>query len=320
MLHAVSGAVIRTSTDTPARQFHHAKSLAQWNAVVDAAFHDISVISAQERFSGCLGHCNISSLELFRIRALSSQVRKRIHRGNAATSGTMLVHLQSKGTSINAQGKRLGRLRCGEAVLCDPDDDYSVEFESAYEMFVLKLPTALIAAHDPDVDLEDVTVQRLDVHRSGLLLAFLGAAWGQADCLHRDPDWCECVAQTSVDLLVRAIRQSDQVGMVVSPRDFPRTVLSYIRHNLTDPSLRTSVVAETLGVSSRTVQSVFERMATTTSAFILSERLRLAAQRLRGSHASITQVALDVGFNDPAYFSRCFHRAYGLTPREYSRR
>lgn len=288
--------------------------------MVDAAFHDLSVVSVNERFSGYLGRCNINSLELFRIRAPPSQVRKTIRAENACASGTMLVHLQSRGTSVNSQGNRLGRLRCGEAALCDPDEDYSVEFESTYEMFVLKCPIALIAARHPGLDLADVTIRRLDVHGSGLLLAFLAAAWGQADCLQRDPDWCECVVQTSLDLLGRAIRWSDQVEMTVSPREFPRTVLGYIRRNVTDPSLRTSGVAEALGVSSRTVQSVFERMATTTSAFILSERLRLAAERLRVSHASITQVALDCGFNDPAYFSRCFHKHYGQTPREYSRR
>lgn len=302
------------------QQCTRVNSLAEWNAVVDSTFCNTSVLSDNRKFSGYLGRCQINDLELFRIRAQPSQVRKRIRAEHARASGMMLVHLQSKGTSINAQGNRRGRLQCGEAVLCDPDEDYSVDFESVYEMFVLRFPGALIAAQHPGLDLADVTARRLDVHRSRLLLAFLSAAWGQLDCLEHDPDWCECINETALDLLARAIRRSDEVRLPGATRGPHTSVLNYIRSNLTDPSLRTSMVAEAVGVSSRTVQSVFEQMATTASAFILSQRMRLAAQRLRGHHASITEISLDCGFNDPAYFSRCFRRHYGLTPRDYSRR
>lgn len=301
-------------------QVNRARTLVDWNTVVDAAFHDIAVLADSQRFCGYLGRCHINGLDLFQIRAHSSQVRKRICPERTDTSGTILVHLQSKGTSTNTQGKRCERLQCGEAVLCNPDDDYSVDFDSAYEMLVLRIPTAVIAARHPNVYLEELTARRLDAHRSRLLLAFLRTAWSQLDCLEGDPDWHECVSETILDLLARAIRRSGEIRGIGSPRGLDSAVLDYIRRNITDPSLRTSSVAESFGVSTRTVQYVFERMATTSSAFILSLRLRLAAEWLRGTHGSITQIALESGFNDPAYFARCFRKQYGVTPREYAHR
>jgi len=60
-------------------------------------------------------------------------------------------------------------------------------------------------------------------------------------------------------------------------------------------------------------------MSTTASAFILEQRLKRAAERLRAERGrtSITQIAYDCGFSDSAYFSRCFHKLYGVSPRAY---
>lgn len=51
---------------------------------------------------------------------------------------------------------------------------------------------------------------------------------------------------------------------------------------------------------------------------MISARLLLEAQRnLRYTEATAAQIALDLGFRDPAYFSRFFRRLTGLTPRRY---
>ena len=35
------------------------------------------------------------------------------------------------------------------------------------------------------------------------------------------------------------------------------------------------------------------------------------------SKIRITDLAVAVGFNDPKYFSTCFKKKYGMTPKEY---
>lgn len=55
-------------------------------------------------------------------------------------------------------------------------------------------------------------------------------------------------------------------------------------------------------------------------AYLLTLRLERAAGLLRSEQSSITQVALDCGFNDSTYFARQFRRRYGCTPRDYRQR
>ena len=46
-------------------------------------------------------------------------------------------------------------------------------------------------------------------------------------------------------------------------------------------------------------------------------RLHLAARRLVGGSAGISEIAFGVGFSSPAHFSARFRERFGMTPREY---
>jgi AraC-like DNA-binding protein len=53
--------------------------------------------------------------------------------------------------------------------------------------------------------------------------------------------------------------------------------------------------------------------------WLLRARLREAAQRLAGSRAPVTTIALDVGFEDLSNFIRSFRAEFGLSPRQWRR-
>ena len=46
-------------------------------------------------------------------------------------------------------------------------------------------------------------------------------------------------------------------------------------------------------------------------------RLESAAQLLRESQLTISEITARVGFNSNSYFSTCFKALYGVTPRNY---
>lgn len=54
--------------------------------------------------------------------------------------------------------------------------------------------------------------------------------------------------------------------------------------------------------------------------YLLRARLRAAARRLLAEDTEVTQIALDVGFNDVSNFVRTFGRAAGMSPTNFRRR
>jgi AraC family transcriptional regulator len=51
--------------------------------------------------------------------------------------------------------------------------------------------------------------------------------------------------------------------------------------------------------------------------WIMRARLREAARRLASSREPITEIALDVGFEDLSNFIRSFRAEFGISPRRY---
>ena len=51
--------------------------------------------------------------------------------------------------------------------------------------------------------------------------------------------------------------------------------------------------------------------------FINIQRLNQATQLLNKTDANISEIAYQVGFNDPSYFNKCFKKQFGCTPKEY---
>lgn len=54
--------------------------------------------------------------------------------------------------------------------------------------------------------------------------------------------------------------------------------------------------------------------------FLIRQRIRRACRLLDSTPAAVAAIATEVGFDDPYYFSRCFHRVMGHSPRAYRKR
>ncbi len=297
------------------------QDLESWNEIIGETFTGC-VVNATERFSGGeLRSCRIGELKIVNIRAQPSIVGRWLAGGPGHDSGAVLLRLQAAGRSINRQGGVTTVAEPGEGVVCDPDRRYTVEFQTAFEIFLIELPLISVLAREPGFDLEGFACHKLETRRSQLLLAFLQSAWQQWDSLAHDADWRDCVSRTTEDLAIRAICKAGGHEGGGASAELRRAVLEHIRQNLADSELRTSSIARALNVSARSVQNVFERRAITASGFILEQRLARAAERLirEPCRQSITELAFDCGFSDSAYFSRCFSRRFGVAPREYRR-
>ena len=103
---------------------------------------------------------------------------------------------------------------------------------------------------------------------------------------------------------------------------FLREAVESVNRHLSDSSYSITQLTEELCTSRTTL---FKRLKTLTgmnaSNFIADIRLRAACRILSQTSADstfrISDLAYSVGFNDPKYFSVCFKKKYGVTPRDY---
>jgi AraC family transcriptional activator of pobA len=79
--------------------------------------------------------------------------------------------------------------------------------------------------------------------------------------------------------------------------------------------------ARHLGLSETSLNRLCRRLADSTAFDLIQQRLALEARRrLVYSPSSVSSIADELGFKDPAYFSRFFRRHSGISPVEFRRR
>ncbi len=108
-----------------------------------------------------------------------------------------------------------------------------------------------------------------------------------------------------------------QPGCSSSP--LVRQSLAYLHQNYTSPISRKDV-ADAVNVSENYFTEVFrQEMHLTPWEYLSRLRIRAACQMLLETDDSVKAVAMRIGYNDPAYFSRVFHKMVGVSPRDYRR-
>lgn len=76
-------------------------------------------------------------------------------------------------------------------------------------------------------------------------------------------------------------------------------------------------VARTVGINARTLQRRLARHRRTYRQLVDEVRLEIACSLLKAQDKSIGQIAVELGYSDPAHFTRAFGRMTGVTPRGY---
>jgi AraC-like DNA-binding protein len=80
------------------------------------------------------------------------------------------------------------------------------------------------------------------------------------------------------------------------------------------------IVAETLGMSCRSLRRRLMEDGTTWRSVVQDEKFAKAAELLQRGNASVGQIARELGFSDPAHFTRFFRSRAGVVPSRWQRR
>lgn len=102
---------------------------------------------------------------------------------------------------------------------------------------------------------------------------------------------------------------------------FKEKVLGILRNLYRNPDLDVNVLCQAMGMSKTLLNTrLQEAFGQSTGQLIRTYRLTLAREMLEsGSGVTVAEVAYDVGFNDPKYFTRCFTKEFGIPPSAASK-
>ena len=97
-----------------------------------------------------------------------------------------------------------------------------------------------------------------------------------------------------------------------------KRALHYIDQNYTDENLSLNAVAKAANISPNYFSGVFsQEMGQTFVEYLTEKRMARAKELLRYSGKRSSEVAYEVGYRDPRYFSFLFKKTQGCTPSSY---
>ncbi len=106
-------------------------------------------------------------------------------------------------------------------------------------------------------------------------------------------------------------------------KKFLDKALKVIRENYTNSEFDVAEFIDAMGISRSLLHKKLQNLAgQSASRFIRTYRLNIARELIlknRVNHTfNISEIAYEVGFNDPKYFTRCFTKHFGITPSSFS--
>ena len=102
--------------------------------------------------------------------------------------------------------------------------------------------------------------------------------------------------------------------------DFSAKLLEAIQKKYKDPTLNVQALADEMGMSrSMLNEKLQQTLGQSIAQFIRTYRLNVAKEMIcngTNDDMNISEIAYEVGFNDPKYFTRCFTKEFNATPSD----
>jgi AraC-like DNA-binding protein len=110
--------------------------------------------------------------------------------------------------------------------------------------------------------------------------------------------------------------------LVLSPTEelFLNRLVTFVEKEWKNNHLSVDDFNTHLGYSkSQLYRKMMELIGESPNNFLMSYRLDRALSLFSNETGNVSEIAFESGFSDPSYFSKCFHRKYGLSPSDYLR-
>jgi AraC-like DNA-binding protein len=295
--------------------------ISYWKDAVCATFVRLDVdCDARVPFHSDLTVRHGSRFDLIDVHGSPQRVLRGARQIRDDESASLIVMRQRRGEGLAAQHGRELKLTPQSLGVLDSRRPYSLDFPVEFGQIVIKLPVALLEQRLGRCALCTGAIATRDTALGRL-------ACGAIDELARESDAGSAaqLAGIALDLLLLSLAPLC-TGADAPPRMASMRVAwakAFIAGSLCDPGHTPARVAAAQGVSVRLLQRLFAAEGTSLSEFILEQRLQRCDRALQDAaqeRRTITDLALDSGFNDPSQFAKAFRRRFACTPSDRRRR
>jgi len=125
-------------------------------------------------------------------------------------------------------------------------------------------------------------------------------------------------AQSKVREVCANVQRRIASGRQHAYKDIVEQALSFTKQHYADPELSIQKVCGHLHISSGYFCAIFKKeVQLTFLQYLMQIRMEAAKELLRSTDLKSFQIAEQVGFAEPNYFSFCFKKHIGISPKEY---
>ena len=128
--------------------------------------------------------------------------------------------------------------------------------------------------------------------------------------------------EAAVGILQHALReQNRKTGESEGYQYVIRRAQRYAQEHFQDPDISLLSTAQHVGMSAAYFSTVFSQTAGQSFiSYLTGLRMDRARELLTGTDMRLTDIAMEIGYNEPNYFSHVFRKTVGMTPKEYRQR
>ena len=131
----------------------------------------------------------------------------------------------------------------------------------------------------------------------------------------------ESFMSTATELLQRAVSMKQDNLSDMKYTHVISRAKKYIAENFCNPNISLISVAKHVGMSSAHFSTVFSQtMGRSFINYLTAMRIERAKELLAATDMKLSAIAMEIGYNEPNYFSHVFRKLEGITPKEYRNR
>ncbi|HEC60005.1 MAG TPA: helix-turn-helix domain-containing protein [Methylophaga sp.] len=281
---------------------------------------DISPLSDVQLFNDMAIYPWRHGMRLSPIQSNAIKLKRLMKEPTEAVQDCYFAVVLTSGKYSLEQAGREVFLQPGDMTLYDATEPHSIVMPQTSSKILISIPRNLLDSRIFNVG--KMTAKHIP-SKSGIgavVSSFIQTTVNQLNTLEQAA-FLE-LSDPILDMLTLSLQQLNTRSVELSQH---RTltlmrVKQFVHNHIEECELNAEMISNGVGLSLRYINNLFNAEDTSLMRFLTQQRLTIAKRRLSNhlfNHKTITELAMQSGFNNMAHFSRVFKQNYGVSPRQF---